>query len=736
MTNSPVSSSEGNSFDLLDPRIQHWIWASGWTELREAQDRAIPLILDGSEDLIIAASTASGKTEAAFLPILTRMVAPSPHPLLAIYISPLKALINDQWRRLEELTEKLEIVVTPWHGDIGQQRKERFLKSPQGCLLITPESLEALLCRRGHGLAGLLSRLAYVVVDELHAFIGTERGKQLQSLLHRIEKALGRPVMRIGLSATLGDMEGAAAFLRPDSSRNVSMIDSKGGGNELKVLVKGYLESTSSGANDPESAGVAKAAIASDLFRVLRGSSNLVFPNARSEVEYYADSLRDSCEQMGLPNEFWPHHGNLSKEVREGTEEALKQIDRPATAICTSTLELGIDIGPVKSVVQIGPPPSVASLRQRLGRSGRRKGEPMILRAYCIEEESDDPGISELLRENLLTTTAMVRLLAEGWYEPIRARKMHASTLVQQLLSTISQYGGAHAQRLWDLLCVSGPFRAVTSAQFASLLRELAKREIVFQDHTGLLFLAPAGERMTEHYTFYAAFATEEEYSIVSGNQTLGSMPITRPLSPDSYLIFAGRRWQVVSISSNEKVVEVKPAAGGTVPKFNGTMGADTHDRVREEMRKILRSSLAVPFLDAKGQELLAGARGNYCRMGLDHKWILQSGGEVQIMLWCGDVIKDTLALMLQQRGNRLAYEGGLSIPVKGATAESVREHLKELADGPAISPLELASSVQNKIGEKWDGLLPVELLDASFASAKLDVGGVQSVLRTRFNEE
>ena len=199
------------------------------------------------------------------------------------------------------------------------------------------------------------------------------------------------------------------------------------------------------------------------MFKVLRGTSNLVFPNARSDVEYYADSLRNSCERMGLPNEFWPHHGNLSKDVREDAEAALKKTDRPATAICTSTLELGIDIGPVKSVVQVGPPPSVASLRQRLGRSGRRKGEQMILRGYCIEEESDNPGISELLRENLLTTVAMVRLLAEGWYEPIRANKLHASTLVQQILSTISQYGGVNAAKLWNVLCAKGPFNAVTS---------------------------------------------------------------------------------------------------------------------------------------------------------------------------------------------------------------------------------------------------------------------------------
>jgi ATP-dependent Lhr-like helicase len=731
MTSPPSNCEQPSNFELLDSRIQQWIWASGWTELRDAQERAIPLILEGSEDVIIAATTASGKTEAAFFPILTRLGAPAPQTPLAIYISPLKALINDQWRRLDELTDAMKIDVTPWHGDISQQRKERFLKQPRGCLLITPESLEALLCRRGHGLAGLFSSLAYVVVDELHAFIGTERGKQLQSLLHRIETALGRPVIRIGLSATLGDMSGAASFLRPDKSRGVCIVESKGDSHDLKVLIRGYLESTA-GPTGASGDGIARSSIAADLFKVLRGTSNLVFPNARSEVEYYADSLRNSCEQMGLPNEFWPHHGNLSKDVREDAEAALKKTDRPATAICTSTLELGIDIGPVKSVVQIGPPPSVASLRQRLGRSGRRKGEPMILRGYCIEEESNDPGISELLRENLLTTVAMVRLLAEGWYEPIKANKLHASTLVQQILSTISQYGGVNASKLWNVLCAKGPFNAVSSPEFASLLRELSKREIIFQDATGLILLAPAGERITEHYSFYAAFASEEEYSIVNGNQTLGSMPISRPLSEESYLIFAGRRWQVISVSAEDKIVVVKPAAGGSVPKFNGAMRAETHDRVRDEIRSVLRSDFSIPFLDPQGQLLLKGARVSYKRMDLDREWILESGSDVQILPWCGDIIKDTLTLMLQAKGKRTGFDGGLSIPVRGESVASVREILREIADGPVPTPVQLAESIPNKANEKWDAMHPDELLCASFASARLDVCGAQNLLKRR----
>ncbi len=598
---------------MLDPRIQNWIWTSGWTELRDAQNRAIPAILHDSGDLIIAASTAAGKTEAAFLPILTR-IAQSENKALVLYISPLKALINDQWRRLDELTEQLEIPVTPWHGDIAQTRKTRFLKKPSGALLITPESLEAFVMRNGHGLSALLSAVEFIVVDELHAFIGTERGKQLQSLMHRVETAVGHPIRRIGLSATLGDMQGAADFFRPGHGKDVAIIESKAANQELKVLIKGLTETPNpdAGSDTEGEVQVAKVAIAWNMFETLRGTSNLVFPNSRSSVEFYADFLRQMSEERGCPNEFWPHHGNLSKEIREEAEAALKQTELPATAICTSTLELGIDIGPVKSVVQVGPPPSVASLRQRLGRSGRRKGESMILRGYCVEDElSDAAGPSELLREGLICTTAMIRLLAGGWYEPVHANQTHGSTLVQQLLSTIAQYGAARAHWLWDILCGSGPFNVVTKKQYFSLLRALGQKEIIFQDPTGLLLLAPKGEQITGHYSFYAAFSSDEEYRIVTGGHALGSMPITRPLTAGSFLVFAGRRWEVIEFNQSEKLVDVRPSKGGSVPKFDGGMGFGIHDRVRKEMREVLGSSTPVPFLDAQGQQLLREARRN-----------------------------------------------------------------------------------------------------------------------------
>lgn len=735
MTNSPSSSSEPQSrnFELLDPRIQRWLWQAGWTSLRDAQEQAIPLLLAGDRDLIVAAATASGKTEAAFLPILTRL-ARSDEPRLAVYVGPLKALINDQWQRLEGLCETLEIPVTPWHGDISASHKARFLKRSTGCLLITPESFEALLMRQGSVAAGALAAADYFVIDELHSFMGAERGKQLQSLLSRSERLIQRRVCRVGLSATLGDMNGAREFLRPGRAQEVDLIVAKQSALDLHILLNGVLEpvvDANKTEEEDEPNLVAKAGIVTDLYRGLRGSNNLVFPNSRSAVEFFADRLRKRCEEERVPNEFWPHHGNLAKEIREQTEAALKQKTMPATGICTSTLELGIDIGAIKSVAQIGPPPSVASLRQRLGRSGRRKGEPAILRSYAIERQlTPQSSPTDLLRVNLVQTIAMIRLLLQGWYESVSVGGLHASTMVQQVLSVISQHGAATAGRLWEILCEQGAFTGMPRDLFASLLRGLGAKEIIFQDKTGLLLLAPKGEKICGHYSFYAAFSSQEEFRLVAGGQTLGSMPISRPLSPGSFVIFGGRRWQVVSVSTDDLVIEVKPGAAGALPTFEGQYGATIHGRVREEMRQVLRSQEPVPFLDKAGLQLLGEARANYHNLDLDKQWVREAGAEVHLFWWKGDRINDTVALMLQGRSLQ-AINHGIYVEVRGADKAGITAILHELSQiGEADSSM-ITANVQNKIREKWDGLLSEDVLEASFASNSLDLPGTLEALRT-----
>lgn len=535
MTSSSPSSSEtlSSSFQLLDERIQRWVWQKGWTNLRDAQERAIPALVEADQDVIIAAATAAGKTEAAFLPILTHLLRHEPAIGCVLYISPLKALINDQWDRLGVLCEELEIPVVPWHGDIASSRKQRFLKNPKGILLITPESLEALFVNRGHSLAGLFASLRYVVIDELHAFIGSERGKQLQSLLHRIEAVVGRRIPRVGLSATLGDMGLAANFMRQNDSISIKPIVSGSSGQGLKILVRGIEQSApliDPKKNTPEAEleDLVKGGdliIADHLFKTLSGSNNLVFPNSRRGVEIYSDLLRRRCEREGIPNEFWPHHGNLSKDIREQTEQALKAGDRAATAICTSTLEMGIDIGAVKSIAQIDSPPSVASLRQRLGRSGRRDGESAILRAYCIESPlKPDSGISDKLREGLIQTVAMIQLLLANWFEPPRTSGLHASTLVQQLLSIIAERGGVTVAQAWKLLIEEGAFGAMSRTDFFALLKELGTRDLIAQDGNGLLLHGGRGGKLVNHYEFYSAFVSEDEFRVVCEGKALGSL--------------------------------------------------------------------------------------------------------------------------------------------------------------------------------------------------------------------
>lgn len=727
-------SADSSSFFLLDERIQRFIWAEGWESLRDAQEAAIPLIVKGDRDVIVAAATAAGKTEAAFLPALTRLVQSDP-PGLITYISPLKALINDQFGRLDRLCEQLEVPVWPWHGDISASTKARFMSKRQGVLLITPESLEALLCNRGTSVGAVFERLTFFVVDELHAFIGAERGKQLQSLMHRIERVIGRTVPRIGLSATLGDMNLAAEFLRPGRGSGVEMVESKASGTELKVLVKGYEEplvvqgatgrSLDGDGEDEPPEPVTPAAIAAHLFKGLRGSNNLVFPNSRREVERYTHLLNKLCEQQQVPNEFWPHHGSLSKEIRAETEAALKQKEHSATAICTNTLELGIDIGAVKSVAQIGPPPSVASLRQRLGRSGRRKGEPAILRGYCVEDAvGPNASLDTELRLGTLQMTATVSLLLEGWFEPPRAHGAHLSTLVQQMLSFIAQNGGATIGQLYSLLCAPGtPFAGVSKDEFVELVRHLGQKELLAQESSGVLLHGRVGEKFVNHYTFYAAFAADEEFRIVAGGKPLGTLPVSQVLSVGQRILFAGRTWRVEEIDEQQKTIFVARSGGGAPPLFSGGAGR-AHTRVRQRMRELLESAeVPPPYLDEVARRFLAEARANYGARNLATESVVDQGQQVLLLTWLGDAANEALACILLRR-EFIATAGGPGVEIqKGKhSTEDVLDALIDAAVDEA-PPLELLlADVRNLQREKWDWALPDTLLRRAYASLYLDI--------------
>jgi ATP-dependent Lhr-like helicase len=735
MTSLP-SRSDSSSFELLDERIRRWIWEQQWSELRDVQELAIRTILEpGSDsDVIITAATAAGKTEAAFLPICSALLREregeregASHAgagVRVLYIGPLKALINDQWRRLDGLCESLDIPVHRWHGDVTSSARQKLIRHPDGILLITPESLEALFVRRGTQIGQIFAGLRFVVIDELHAFIGSERGMQLQSLLHRLEHVLHRRVRRIGLSATLGDMSIAADFLRPPHRRDAApaIVNSEEAGTGVRLRLHGFRETVARAQqirDDEDDGDETARSIAQHLFKNLRGSNNLVFANARSKVEGYTDRLARMCVASNLPQEFFAHHGSLSRELRLYVEDQLKRGDRPLTVICTSTLEMGIDIGAVKSIAQIGTPPSVASLRQRLGRSGRR-GAPAVLRIYIQEAvvtERSSP--QNAIRAQLVETVAMVNLLLAKWVEPPVGEMVHGSTLVQQLLSLIAQYGGVTPAEAYRLLCESGPFHHVTREMFKALLRQLASHDLITQMKDGALMHGAKGEKLVNHYDFYSAFMTADEYRLMTSGTLLGTLPILNPVTEGSYLIFAGRRWRVTDVDPQKRVIGLTPAGGGRVPIFDSGPRGSVHDRVRQEMLAIYLSDDVPQYLDGAAADLLREGRENFRRYGLDRTNFIRCADGTLYFPWYGDLAINTLVRQLAARGIDVSVEGP-GIVAEGIAPDALRESVVACEKERPVDTISLAANVENKEEEKWDAYLDEATLCASHASRKL----------------
>lgn len=732
---SPSDRARSAAYGRYHPLVQRWIHRQGWTELHDIQERAAEPILTGEKDVILAAATAGGKTEAAFLPIASAVAEDweeaTADGVSILYISPLKALINDQFERLELLFDPLHVPTYRWHGDVSSGKK-RDARDEGGLLLITPESLEARFIRQGWEVADWFAPLRYVVVDELHAFIGTERGRQLQSLLHRVEMAVGRRVPRVALSATLGDFEVAAEFLRPGQGGEVETISSERERQTVRLQVRGYEEKPSALADDEasgESIGDApieevvggdRVDVARHLYGTLKGGRHLVFANRRREVELYADLLRRLCEKDGRRNEFFPHHGSLSRDLREDAERRLRKGNQPTTIIATTTLELGIDVGAVESIAQIGPPPAVASTRQRLGRSGRR-GDPAVLRIYIPEPQLEpDSAPQDRIRAQLVRTAAMVELLAERWFEPPVAGALHLSTLVQQTLSLIAQFGEIKAPQAFRALCRHGPFQPVSSEQYAALLKDLGRAELIQQEQDGSLVLDLDGERLVDHYEFYAAFTTADEYRLVADGETIGSLPIASPLTPGVSLIFGGRRWRVVDVREEENVVQLEPAKGGRPPSFLGSGGPEVYSEVRRKMLELYRSNTEPRYLSPGGHALLRQGRNAFRDLKLDERTLVPWGDDVLFFPWVGDRAINAIMLECRRRDIEAGQEGP-SLRLGGCRVEQARSHFEELQATGFAAPVELASALRNKKLEKHHQYLREKLLASDYASRHLD---------------
>lgn len=748
---------------MLAPGLQRALWEMRWRDLRPIQREAIlawnearPAGEPGADvaersgparpDLLVMAQTAGGKTEAAFLPILSQIAHEPEGSIRALYVGPLKALINDQFERVELLCRHLDMPVHRWHGDVGDSAKAGLLAAPSGVLLITPESLESLIINRTPRLGALLGGLRAVVIDELHAFLENERGLHLASLLARITPYVqgGERPRRVGLSATIGDPMAAAAYLCPDAPASVRMIQSRSEQKELLLRVHWYdppvegcpsedgRSTPTARPDDAESASPpddpATAAIAGDLVTHMHDSTNLVFANAKGRIELLADAANLICRERGLEERFHVHHGSLSRALREDVEREMKE-PSPDTAICSSTLEMGIDIGSVRTVGQVGPPWSVASLKQRLGRSGRRDGESRRLRLYLTNDAHPESGDPERrLPLDLIQSVAVLELmLRQGWVEPPRPSTLDLSTLTQQIVSTIAQTGGVRAAELFQRLCVAGPFRAVTPALLARVLRCLGERDVVEQLASGELILGLKGEELRAAREFYATFQTPREYTVRAGDAVLGALPITVTPREGDQLVLAARRWQVASVDPGRLEVLVTPARGARRALFAGSVG-EVHPRIRHTMLEVLAAAhttgLPAPYLDAGAKAALRNAAALAHEHDLARRRIIEtSPSSCQLLTWSGTRVQATVAAMLASQGIT-ATPGEITIACKSG-ADEVRAALAL----PTLPALGLARHVEPKVVRKYDQWLDVDVLDESIAVDRLDIDGATAVV-------
>ncbi|SER90270.1 DEAD/DEAH box helicase [Halopseudomonas bauzanensis] len=731
------------AYQKLDIRVQKWVFQQGWPDLREIQKMAIDPVLKGDRDVLISASTAAGKTESAFLPACTA-IADQEQGFGILYISPLKALINDQYRRLESLCDALDMQLTPWHGDSAAGLKNKARKAPSGILLITPESLEAMLIRRSGWAKQTFENLQYIIIDEFHAFIGTERGQQLLSVMNRLDHLVGRlknPIPRIALSATLGDLESVPALLRPNGSLPCQTITSTQGRFDLRMQVKGYLDPAE--IKPKESRIPAEARIIRELYRICRGGSHLVFANSRQRTELIAASLTDLCATNHVPNEFFPHHGSLSKDMREDVERRLQSQRDPTTAICTTTIELGIDVGKINSVAQVNAPPSVSSMRQRTGRSGRRDGVS-VLRMFLREREiTTQSGVSDKLRLELIQSLAMIRLMvSDKWFEPADSTQYHFSTLIHQTLALVAQWGGIRADQVYALLCQQGPFQKTSIQQFKDMLTHLGKLECLTQLSSGELVLGIKGEQLVNQYKFYAVFQTPEEYRVVNGNKTIGTLPVDSPLLPDQHIVFGGRRWKISEIDEVSKTILVNPSKGGLPPQFSGS-GIALHTRVRQEMFKIYSEAeyripagdSMVDYIDEEARHLVQEGFSFFTNAGLAQHSVIDDQGTTHLFSWMGDKIVNTLCAVLQTHGFTTSNQAGI-VEIVETSADNVTAFFKQLDLESIASEAELAQIVQEKNIEKFDELLPPNLLCEGYGRRMFDVGGTKAWIAQNFPHE
>lgn len=680
------------SYELLSEPIRKYIRDKRWDSLRPIQAAAIARIISTDNNYIIASRTASGKTEAAFLPILSKTDF-NKAGVQVLYISPLIALINDQFYRIEDLCKDLEISVTKWHGEAKKSLKTNLIKNPNGIVLITPESIEAMFVNSPYNVSALFGNLKYIVIDEIHSFLGVDRGLQLMSLLARIQQINETKITIIGLSATIGNENYLEAKRLTGDIENTKVLLDRAK-KETEAKFKYFNNSSTELSWD----------LLKDLYKETCNHKVLIFPNSRGRTEEIAVKLRKISDRVNGHKFYYSHHSSVDKEIRESIEHFAKSNERYNFCIsCTSTLELGIDIGTVDKIVQIDSTQSVSSLVQRMGRSGRIEGEKSIANIYATDKWS------------LLQSLACWKLYKNEFLEPVITAKKPFDILLHQILSIVKQLSGCKRINLINRIKENPTFESIPENEINKLIDESVKSDYLeIIEHE--LILGVEGEKIVNSREFYSVFKTEQNFKVIFSGKTIGDIPFSPQVKIDENLLLAARIWKIKDIDFNGLKIMVIPAKDGKKPIFFG-IGGNIHPKIREEMLGILKSDELYAELDETSNLVLKELRYDFRNFEINDlvydKPVIRNEDKLLLYTFTGTKINKSLSFLFNQTGYEAhldEHSSSFEIEIKETEFASLVEQVNQIYS--RINDLLITELKENKslIGfSKWGTYLPVE---------------------------
>jgi len=718
--------TDDQAFYRLSPFIQDYIYRHKWTELREIQIAASDVIFNTDSHLLLTSGTASGKTEAAFLPVLTQLMSTPCHSVAVLYISPLKALINDQFARLDDLLQEVDIPVQKWHGDVSPNDKQKFLKCPRGVMQTTPESLESMLMNKKQQVISLFCDLQYIIVDEVHYFMGCDRGVQLLCLMERIERLAKVSPRRIGLSATLGNYALAEKWLSSGTSRPVATPVFSSGKIRIRLALEHFL------LLHPEVKDGDLSSADMDYFNYIYNNSYgkkcILFSNAKMELERIISTLHELSEKRKDEDVYIIHHGSLSTTLRETAELAMKNASFPMVVGATVTLELGIDIGELERIIQLGTPFSVSSFVQRLGRSGRR-GAPaqmwFAIREY--QHLTNEVSVQQIDWEFLRCIAIIELYTKERFIEPVALPFLPYSLLYHQTMSTLYSAGEASPAYLATMVLSLTAFRHITMEDYRELLLHLVEIGHLERSENGSLMIGTGAERLVNDYQFYAVFEAPVEYTVRCESEEIGSVQVKFPVGERFSL--AGKTWEVQEVDDKSEILYVAFVGGRSSNLWNGS-GFLIHTRILQKIRDILRCEDSYPYLQERAISRLSEIRSIAAGSRLcDYSVVKLGGNDYCILPWLGTRAFITLLFVLGGYGIEVVnkYVPYWFIVRTQKTETELFDLLYQIKTQPVNKDdLDIG---KNEISGKFNAFIPKNLLQKQFRTDFIDLEDMRNNL-------